>query len=283
MPPCLTSTSWARLKKAYVLKGLDIPRNLWKYAGALAFVLTKQGEAVANICIVLRLYVRIERLGGKPLSKWLPQLLHPKMIGVPKKDWDIPYPMGPEMWWQFGLHHQLEMISEGVYKFKRPRGDMYMPPFMIFCIPVTALHVTGVVPKLSELNMFHEGMVIGSVHLRFPALSPDFIQWSYECFVAAPLEIGNKVEVNMNPGLVRGVIEEQQFENVVVHITDTEGLQEIEVHTQNTRRYYQPGNTVKVVRSPKAVESENLDHEGLVLIVNKDQIQVFDHILKEQV
>ena len=97
--------------------------------------------------------------------------------------------------------------------------------------------------------------------------------------MATPLEIGNKVEVNMNPGLVRGV----KFENVVVRITDTKGLQEIEVHTQNTRRYYQPGDTVKVVRSPKAVESENLDCEGLVLIINKDQIQVFDHILKEQV
>ena len=205
------------------------------------------------------------------------------MIGVPKKDWDIPHPVGLEMWWQFGLHHQLEMLSEGVYKFKRPQGDTFMLPFMIFSVPVTALHVAGVVPKLSELNMFHEGMVIGSVHLRFPTLSPDFIWWSYERFVAAPLKIGNKVEVNMNLGLVRGVIEEQQFENVVVRVTDTEGLEEIEVHTQNARRYYQPGDTVKVVRSPKAVDSENLDREGLVLIVNEDEIQVFDHILKEQV
>ena len=165
MPPCLMSTSWARLKKAYILKGLDVPRNLWKYAGALAFVLAKQGETVASICVVPQLYMKIERLGRKPLRKQLPQLLHPKMIGVPKKDWDILHPMGPEMWWQFGLHHQLEMLSEGVYKFKRPQGDTFMLPFMIFSVPVTALHVAGVVPKLSELNMFHEGLVIGSVHL----------------------------------------------------------------------------------------------------------------------
>ena len=49
------ATSWVRVREAYVLRELDIPTNLWKYAGALAFVLAKPSQAVADICIVLRL------------------------------------------------------------------------------------------------------------------------------------------------------------------------------------------------------------------------------------
>ena len=47
--------------------------------------------------------------------------------------------------------------------------------------------------------------------------------------MAAPLEIGNNVEVNMKPGWVRGVIEDIQFENVVVQVKDLQ-VDDIEVH-----------------------------------------------------
>ena len=93
------ATSWVRVREAYVVRELDIPTNLWKYAGALAFVLAKPSQAVADICVVLRLYVKLEREGGKAQRKWLPRLLHPKTIGVQQKDWDIPHPMDPEVWW----------------------------------------------------------------------------------------------------------------------------------------------------------------------------------------
>ena len=40
-----------------------------------------------------------EELGAEDEQKWLPRLLHPKTIGVQQKDWDIPHPMDPEVWW----------------------------------------------------------------------------------------------------------------------------------------------------------------------------------------
>jgi hypothetical protein len=284
-PPCLMATSWARVRRAYVMRELDIPTNLCKYAGALAFVLAKPKEAVADICIVPKLYVKIEREGKKAQRKQLPRLLHPNTIGLQQKDWGIPHPMDPDVWWHWGLHHRLEMVSEGVYKFKRPKGDLYMPPFAIFTVPVTALHVTGVVPKHNELNLFHEGMAIGAVHLQFPAPSPEFIRWSYECYVAVLIEIGNNVEANINPGLVRGVIADIQFENVVVQLKDLQ-IDDIEVHIQHVRRYYQLGDAVKVIRSRNAVKagkSQELDREGLVVVINEDDIEVLDCRCKEQV
>ena len=276
------ATSWARVRKAYVLRELDIPTNLWKYAGALAFVLAKPSQSVADICIVPRLYVKIEREGEKAQRKRLPRLLHPKTIGVRQKDWNMPHPMDPEVWWQWGLHHRLETVSEGVYRFKRPKGDSYRLPFAIFTIPVTALHVAGVVPRHNKLNLFHEGMAIGAVHLQFPAPSPEFIWWSYERYVAVPLEIGNNVEVDMKPGWVRGVIEDIQFENVVVRVKDLQ-VDNIEVHIQQVRRYYQPGDAVKVVRPQNAVKLVNLDRKGLVVVINQDGIEVLDCTHMEQV
>lgn len=135
----------------------------------------------------------------------MPQLLHPKMIGEREGDQGLPHPVEPGMWWHFGQHHQLETVAGGLYRFgkgKGPKLDTYMPPFAILSVLVTALHVTGVVPQLSELNLFHEGMVIGMLHLDFPALPPEFIRWSYEHYVAAPLKIGNNVEVDMSLGFL---------------------------------------------------------------------------------
>ena len=186
------------------------------------------------------------------------------------------------MWWQWGLHHWLEMVSEGIYRFKRPKGDSYRPPFVIFTVPITALHVGGVVPRHNELNLFHEGMAVGAVHLQFPSPSPEFIQWSYERYVAVPLEIGNNVEVDMKLGWVRGVIKDIQFENVVVQVKDLQ-VDDIEVHVQQVRRYYEPGDAVKVVRPQNVAKLVNLDHKGLVVVINQDGIEVLDCTHMEQV
>ena len=162
------------------IEGVRCSNKSMEVCRALAFVLAKPSQAVADIYIVPRLYMKLEREGGKAQRKQLTRLLHPKMIGVQQKDWDIPHPMDPEVWWQWGLHHQLEMVSEGVYRFKKPKGDLYRPPFVIFTVPITALHVAGVVPRHNELNLFHKGMAIGAIHLQFPSPSPEYIWWSYE-------------------------------------------------------------------------------------------------------
>lgn len=80
--------------------------------------------------------------------------------------------------------------------------DTYMPPFSICSVPIIALQVAGVVPKLSKLCMFHEGMAVGLCELEFPALTPDFMRWTYKCYIAAPLKVGNHVEVQIESGWV---------------------------------------------------------------------------------
>jgi hypothetical protein len=106
--------------------------------------------------------------------------------------------MRPDVWWDFGERLELEGVEEGLYKFaKGPNGDAYMPPFAISSVPILALQVAGVVPKLSELHVFHEGMAVGSCQLEFLGPTPDFMRWTYKRYVAAPLEVGNHVEVKM--------------------------------------------------------------------------------------
>ena len=87
----------------------------------------------------------------------MPQLLHPKMIGEREGDQGLPHPVEPGMWWHFGQHHQLETMAGGLYRFvKGPKLDAYMPPFAIFSIPVTVLHVAGVVPPLVATLFYHK-------------------------------------------------------------------------------------------------------------------------------
>ena len=145
--------------------------------------------------------------------------------------------MKPGMWWHSQKGVELEDI-EGLrfYTFaKGPKGDTYMPPFAILFVPILALHVAGVVPKLSKLRVFYEGMAIGLCELEFPAPSPDFMWWSYERYVAAPLEVGNYVEVKMESGWVRGRIVDGQFNELVVRVEDHEDLDIIEVPAHNVR------------------------------------------------
>lgn len=232
-------------------------------------------ESTARLCLVPRLSVRMEgdrKKNKKAKSKRLPRLLHPKAIGQRPKDWEIAHPMHLDVWWDFGKGLKLENVEGGLYKFaKGPKGDIYMPPFAICSVPILALQVAGIVPKLSELRMFHEGMAVGSWHLEFPAPTPAFMRWTYERYVAAPLEIGDHVEVLMKPGWVRGVIEDLQFdEHVVVRITDFEGLDVIDVPAHSVRRYYRSSDTVKVIHSP------NVDRKGWVLDINDDQVEVMD-------
>jgi hypothetical protein len=84
MHPRVEPTSWVRLKGLLVLKESNVEKNLWKYAGDLAFVLDMPSVSTACLCLVPRLSVRIEGAGQnnkKTKSKRLPRLLHPKVVG----------------------------------------------------------------------------------------------------------------------------------------------------------------------------------------------------------
>jgi hypothetical protein len=158
-----------------------------------------------------------------------------------------------------------------------------MPPFAILFVPILALHVAGVVPKLSELRVFHKGMAIGLCELEFPAPSPDFMQWSYKRYVAAPLEVGNHVEVKMESGRVRGRIVDGQFDELVVCVEDHEELDIIEVPAHNVRRYYQIGDVVKVIHASNICHKGFVGRKGFVFNVNAEVIEVLDSQDKEPV
>lgn len=156
--------------------------------------------------------------------------------------------MKPDVWWDFGEQLELESVNRGLYKFaKGPKADTYMLPFTISSVPILALQVAGIVPKLSELRVFHKGMAVGSCKLELIGPTPDFMWWTYECYVAAPLEVGNYVKVKMEPRRVQGVIVDAQFDELAVHMEDHEDLDIIDAPAHNVRRYYRIGDMVKVI------------------------------------
>jgi hypothetical protein len=64
-PPRVKPTSWVRLKGLSVLKESNVEKNLWKYAGDLAFVLDMPSASTARLCLVPQLSIRMEGVGQK--------------------------------------------------------------------------------------------------------------------------------------------------------------------------------------------------------------------------
>ena len=58
--PPVKPTSWARLKRLSILKESNVDKNVWKYAGDLAFVLDLPSTSTAHLCLVPQLTVSIE-------------------------------------------------------------------------------------------------------------------------------------------------------------------------------------------------------------------------------
>ena len=282
----VSSPSWVRLRKASVLKNMDVNQNILKYAGDLVFVHEMQSGHMADICLIPRLPVAIgsSNISRNPngaertkcQTKRMPRLLHPKAIGEPQALMDMAHLLDPNVFWYPGRRHRLQTIGPGIYRLDTKDGDEYIPPFAVFAVPVEALHTDDVAPKLSELNLFAEGMAIGAKELNFPAPSPEFMRWSYEFHVAAPIEIGNKVEVNMKPGTVRGIVDDVHFDQVSIRMNGTQEY--ITVDAEHVRRFYEVGDAVKVMKS-----SHLSDREGWVVSTDDDQVAVFDRALKEEV
>ncbi|KAF8328620.1 hypothetical protein F5887DRAFT_924204 [Amanita rubescens] len=282
---CLRSPSWGRLQKHSKLGELDVDSDLMKYAGDLAFVLNAESESTVVICLVPRLLVKngIHASGDmnederkRPRRKRLPRLLHPKAIGDHTEIMEIAPRMDPNVWWQPGSRQELILVEDGIYRFAKERkgDDQYIPPFALFKVPAEALCSSGVTPRLRELKLFVEGMAIGSNLLDFPAPSREFIRWTYERYVAFPVEIGNRVEVDLKPGKVWGTIVDVRFDEVVVRTNDMR--KEIQVDTDCLRRFYEIGDAVKVV------QGSDVDREGWIVNVEDDELAVFNSALKEE-
>jgi hypothetical protein len=296
--PRIKSPSWVRIKKKSELTELldkdhNLDQRLLKYGKDLAYVhrLGDDSSSVV-ICVVPRLLVEVGWQGSadyrddeqkKRRRQRLPRLLHPSMISEPTPEGtETIHHLHPSVWWKpkrfYGL---VADVDPGVYHLVNPKtqkrmsgGDLLVPPFAIFCVPVSALQ-SDVVPKLQELNLFAEGMAVGAKEMGLDLPLEEFLRWTYDNDVAAPVEIGNKVEVKSNMGIARGVIRDLHFGGASVHMIETG--EELEVDVRSVRRFYQLGDTVKVVKSSM------INRQGWVIGVQDDKIDVFDRDRKEEV
>jgi transcription elongation factor len=130
------------------------------------------------------------------------------------------------------------------------------------------------VPKLNELSIFAEGMAIGRQQLDFKGPDRDFLQWTYDNHIAACVKMGQKVEVKMGGGTMRGVIEDIFLREVTLRINNTE---EVGVDVHCVRRFYEVGDAVKVIKA------SHLNREGWVVHISEGEITVYDRNVKEHV
>ena len=216
--PTMTSLpQWVWIKGSSKLQQLDADPDLLKYVGDLAWVKGDENYE-ATICLILCLHVKVEREGKKPWIKRLPWLCHPKAIGEWEETANFTRQMDPEVWWCPDHPHKQESLGPGIHWLAKVKNaDDLCLPFAIFDVPVDLLQTTDVAPTLNELRVFSEGMAVGRAELGFKAPSTECIQWTYEYHMAAPLEHGHKVEVQMtHRGLLHGVIEDTMFEHFTV-------------------------------------------------------------------
>ena len=154
------------------------------------------------------------------------------------------------------------------------KADDFVPPFSFFVVPTSVLCSAGVDPKLSELNIFAEGMAIGTKQLYFDAPDPEFMRWMYENHVAAPAEISQKVEVHQTEGIVQGIVVDTMFGEVIVQL---DNMEEIAVHPHRVRRVYHISDMVKVVKG------SDVGRQGFVVEIKEGLVGAFDRDKKEQV
>lgn len=293
--PIITPNSWVRLKRRAQLRVLlrndaKFDKRLMKYAKDLAYVHRCFADEIVMICLVPRLLVPVvsedagqEQDGeGKKRrlkKKRCPRLLHTQLLVYPQEAAQINNSLDPDLWWDPKSTYELEPIVPGVYQLAKPKcvkgGDDFMPPFVYFAVPSSALRTRDVIPSMSELKLFGEGMAIGERQLHFPSPHPDFLRWSYENHVAAPVEVGQRVEIKLDAGMARGVTVDICVDRAVVRVDVTEV--DMDVDARCIRRFYNVGDTVKVILS------SNRNREGWVVNEQGDEITVIDSNRKEQV
>lgn len=298
--PTITPNSWVRLKRRAELRGLlendaNFDKRFLKYANDLGYVHQRLTDSLVTICLVPRLLVPImsedagheqdgEGQKFRRKKKRCPRLLHPQLLAHPKETATMDNSLDPDLWWDPKSPYDLEPILPGVRVYQLAKhkskkcvkgGDDYFLPFTYYAIPPSALRIQDVNPRISELKLFGLGMAIGEQQLRFPSPHPDFLRWSYENHVAAPVEVGQKVEIKLDAGIVRGVTVNISMDHALVRMDGTEVVMDVDARC--IRRFYEVGNTVKVVIS------SNRNREGWVVDERGDEIIVFDHHRKEQV
>ena len=224
----------------------NFDERLLKYANDLVFI-DWTNESTVGVHIVLRLPVPISKgennTNRRRKTKRMQQLLHPLPLGIPctpdnldmsrKEAMRIAHMFDPIVWWHPNIRYGLLSVETGIYgltklnshgePFVKGRDD-FCPPFAFFRAPHATLRPERVVPKLHELKMFAEGMTIGGQQLHFFNPNPDFMRWTYENHIAAPVEIGQKVEAKVESGMIQGIVNDIFLDEVTLRISNTEEM-----------------------------------------------------------
>jgi hypothetical protein len=189
----------------------------------------------------------------------------------------------PTLFWFPSKEPKLTKISPDVYKFS-PKKSMveYKLPFAWFQrVPRDALALTEVNPTVGDLDAFFEGLIVGEKELKLtlPPGIPQFLRFSYDHYLGAPLEVGHRVLVSglqigqENPGKVIAV----RYEEVDVEVEANGDC--ITVPTFQARRLFTLGDYVKVF----APSSPMRNREGWVLNVGPKEVAILEASTKEQV
>jgi hypothetical protein len=289
----ITAPAWGRLKRRSELKELlskdtKMDERILKYANDLVYV---DGTTESTVFLYIVPLLPVPMLKGEDNSntpektKRMQRLLQP-LLGNPVVARQAPpaaHVMDPTVWWYPDIRYDLELINFPVYRLTKPGshgrrpvkgGDDFVLPFAFYEVPHAVLRSERAIPKLNELNMFAEGMTIGGQIFQFVNPHPDFMRWTYENHIAACVEIGQKVEANVEGGMKRGIIDDIFLDEVTLRINDTE---QVGIDARWVRRFYEVGDKVKVVKA------SNLNREGWVVSIREGEIEVFDLDAKEYV
>ncbi|KAF8346158.1 hypothetical protein F5887DRAFT_1184931 [Amanita rubescens] len=293
--PTIKAGTWIRVKKKHELKELlredpKVDKGLVRYANDLGYVHRVFSDSLLAICLVPRLLVPIESDFVDEENRKIcrrkrrcPRLLHPNLLRGHKDAVHVVDRLDPNVWWNPKTLYDMEPIvrGQGVYQLAKPNwkktvkgGDNFLPPFAYYAVWPRSVCSVGVVPTINELKLFGEGMTVGAKQLQFPSPDLELIRWSFDNHVAAPVEIGQKVEIKSDARMMRGVIVDVHFNNVVVEVSDTED--KIEVDAKCVRRFYDVGDSVMVVKPSKQ------EREGWVVDVCDDELEIFDPHEKEK-
>ena len=253
-----------------------------------------------------------------PALSTMQRMVDPKDLGIPwgpdvasREAMRIAHMFDPTVWWHPNIRYSLQNIEAGVYRLTKinrhgeraVKGvDDFVPPFAFYKVPHATLRAERAVPKLDELKLFAEGMAVGGEQLCLSTPDPDFMRWTYENHIAAGVEIGQKVEAKVEGGMIRGIIDDIFLDEVTLRINHTE---EMGVDVRWVRRFYEEGDTVKVVKISypncedklgkrvKVVKAthlnredevaSHLNREGWVVGIREGEIEVFDRNANEHV
>ena len=260
---------WARVRSATELGGQHplLPR----YAGDLVLVVSTENRLV-DLLAVPRLPVK-QGPASKRKYKREPRLIVAEGVDFFSTEEDSWHRLPQKMVWHPYKQAEVEWISDSIFRLKRIRiKETFSGPFAAFRrVHTDALILDNIRPTYFELNFFAWGY---GVTKQNPAQT--FMKQSYERFLRAPLEVGNRV-CGDKRGIV-GKVVDIGFGVVAVKDESSELVEEFT--EEDLRRIFKNGDTVRV---HAAVCINHSNKEGWVVDAQENEITVIDSVTKTPV